>query len=312
MDDPAGRPNSDHRGAVRPGHSRRSLLIAGTSALGVAGVAAGAATGSLPFGAAMHRALGVASPSALTRPAYTRIERVYSRARGRMVDLVTTLPTRSPRPGLPMVVFLHGLRGSARKALPGGLLQQLGADVAGGTVPPFGFVAVDGGDTYWHEYRHGDDPMSMLLDELPEWLRRRHLAGESGRPFACAGTSMGGFGALLYARRRAEHRHPPVAIATLSAALLTSWAEMSERHAFRDRAAWASMDPLRHPDATSSIPTGIWCGTSDRFIEGNRRFIALTSPVIGYLGPGGHNSAFYRAVVPSVVRFLGKRAPSLT
>ncbi len=312
MDDPADRGPSRaaEREFVRPGHSRRSLLIAGTSAMGVAGFAVGVATETLPFGAAMQRALGVASPSPVTRLGHTRIEQVFSLARGRPVDLVTTLPTRSPRPGLPMVLFLHGLRGSARSALPGGLLRQLSGDVARGRVPPFGFVAVDGGDTYWHEHRRGDDPMAMLLEELPGWLRERGLGGASGTPFACAGTSMGGFGALLYARRRTEHRHPPAAIATLSAALLTSWTEMRKRRAFRDRADWASLDPLRNVLATQDIPTGIWCGTNDRFIEGNRRFIALARPEIAYVGPGGHNERFFRSAVPSLVRFLGKRAPS--
>ncbi|SFB26759.1 Enterochelin esterase [Amycolatopsis marina] len=311
MDDPVDRSSTmAEREPARPGHSRRSLLISGASALGVAGFATGVTTGTLPFGAAMQRALGVASPSPVTRLGHTRIERLFSPARGRMVDLVTTLPARSPQHGLPMVVFLHGLRGSARGALPGGLLQQLIGDIARRGVPPFGFVAVDGGNTYWHEHHRGDNPMAMLLDELPGWLRERGLAGTNGAPFACAGTSMGGFGALLYARRRAERRSPPAAIATLSAALLTSWAEMSKRHAFRDRADWASMDPLRNIAVTRGIPTGIWCGTEDRFIEGNRRFITLARPEIGYLAPGGHNGAFFRAAVPSLVRFLGRWVPA--
>ena len=133
------------------------------------------------------------------------------------------------------------------------------------------------------------------------------IFGEGGMPFACAGISMGGFGALLYARRRAERATRPAAVAAISPALITTWQEMSSRNAFRDAADWASMDPLKHVETLAGVPVGVWCGVEDPFVEGTRKFIAAAKPEIGYTGPGGHADSFYRRVAPDVIGFLGRR-----
>ncbi|QWF77436.1 alpha/beta hydrolase [Amycolatopsis sp. CA-230715] len=290
--------------------SRRSALIAGASALGVAGFAVGAATNTLPFGESVQRLLGTASSGPTGQLGATRVERVWSAARGREVDLLLMLPAKSPQKNLPMSLLLHGLHGSARKAPPTGLQRQLSNDVTRRAVPPFGFVAVDGGDNYWHQVRPGDDPMAMLLEEVPRWLRERGLGGTDGLPFACTGISMGGFGSFLYSRRRVERRQPVRAIAAIAPALMTSWHEMSKRKAFRDAADWASMDPLKNLSATKDIPTGLWCGTEDSFIGGVRRFASEAHPLVVHTGRGKHGDAFNRTAVPGVVGFLGKYVPS--
>jgi len=297
------------RAGARRWLSRRSVLIAGASGVGVAALTVGTATGALPFSAALQRAVGVASPTPATQLGTPTVERVYSAARGREVDLLIMQPTKAPSKGLPMSLMLHGLHGNARHAAPTGLLKQLSSDVAKRAVPAYGFVAVDGGDNYWHENTPGDNPMAMLLEEVPRWLQQRGLAGPDGLPFACAGLSMGGFGALLYTRRRIERRQPPAAVAAIAPALITSWPEMSKRRAFHDATDWGSMDPLRHVDATKSVPTGVWCGTEDDFIGGVRRFIQEAHPTVAHTAKGKHGDAFNRTVVPSVVSFLGKHVP---
>jgi S-formylglutathione hydrolase FrmB len=289
--------------------SRRSALIAGASGLGVAGLAVGTATGAVPFSQALQRALGVASSTPVTQLGSVRVERVYSAARGRNVDLVFLLPSKKPPHGLPMSLMLHGLHGTARNAAPSGLLKQLASDVARKAVPAYGYLAVDGGDNYWHQVHPGDDPMAMLLEEVPQWLRARGLAGPDGLPFACAGVSMGGFGAMLYGRRRLERRQPPEAVAAISPALITSWPEMAKRHIFTGMTDWTALDPLRHLTALQGIPTAVWCGTEDSFITGVRRYIAATRPVIGYTAKGKHSDAFFHSVVPSLVSFVGKHLP---
>ncbi|WP_245633683.1 alpha/beta hydrolase [Amycolatopsis jejuensis] len=288
--------------------SRRSLLIAGASGLGVAGLAAGSATGVIPFNQALQRAAGVASSTPVTQLGSMRVERVYSAARGREVDLVFLLPSKKPPRGLPMSLMLHGLHGNARSAAPSGLLKQLGSDVARKAVPAYGYVAVDGGDNYWHQVRPGDDPMAMLLEEVPQWLKARGFGDPDGLPFACAGVSMGGFGTLVYARRRAERRQSPAAIAAIAPALLTSWPDMAKRRIFTGQTDWTSLDPLRHLDALQGIPTALYCGTEDNFITGVRRYIAEAHPAIGYTAHGKHSDTFFRTVVPSMVGFLGKHA----
>ncbi|GAA2994631.1 alpha/beta hydrolase [Actinokineospora diospyrosa] len=279
--------------------SRRSLLVAGAAGATTAGIALGAASGTLPVLNALAETLGGVDP-------VIRTERVRSAARGAEIDLVTILPEERPDRNLPVCLFLHGLRGNARRAAPTGLARTLAKRVADGSLPPFAFVAVDGGDNYWHENHVGDNSMGMLLEEIPRWLAQRGLAPQ---PFACAGVSMGGFGALLYARRRNELGRPLNAVSAISPGLLMSWREMSTRRAFKNNLEWASLDPLRNVEKLGQTPVGIWCGTEDHFIEGTRKFIRLARPEVAYTGPGGHGDSFYRGVVPSVLDFLGKHAP---
>ncbi|WNV83266.1 alpha/beta hydrolase-fold protein [Umezawaea sp. Da 62-37] len=293
----------------RTGVPRRTVL----SALGVAGVTAAglglALNGSAPLGEALRLAVGIAGPKPAGKRAVVRVERVHSAARGQDVDLLTILPPGATPKNLPMSILLHGLHGNARYAAVGGMVEVFTSAVVRGAVPPFGFVAVDGGDNYWHENIPGDDPMAMLLEEVPRWLAERGLGGADGLPFACTGVSMGGFGALLYARRRAERRRPLQAVATIAPGLLTSWPEMAKRKAFANADQWASLDPLKHLPELGDTPVGVWIGDQDRFIVGTRQFIKAKHPAVGSIGPGGHDDRFFRRAVPDVIRFVGKRVP---
>jgi pimeloyl-ACP methyl ester carboxylesterase len=295
----------------QPDVRRRTVLTSlGFAGLAVTGLGV-TASGSPPeVREALARAVGVAGPVPTGKRAVIRVDRVYSKARGREVDLLTILPPGVPTSRLPMSILLHGLHGSARWASVGGMNEVLTSAVSRHAVPAYGFVAVDGGDNYWHENTPGDDPMAMLLEEVPRWLAERDLGGPNGVPFACTGVSMGGFGALVYARRRAERRQPAGAIAAVSPGLLTSWPEMAKRKAFADEAQWASLDPLRHLDTLGGAPIGVWVGDKDRFIEGTRKLIRSTKLSIASVTPGGHDDTFYRKVVPDVIRFLGKHVPN--
>ncbi|WP_158841080.1 alpha/beta hydrolase [Saccharothrix deserti] len=285
--------------------SRRTVLTAlGGSALATAGVTA-ALNGNAPFGEALRHALGVAGPVPAVKRAIVQVERVWSQYRGRDVDLLTLVPPGVSTKNLPMSILLHGRYGTARLAAFGGMPEVLVAAVGRGQIPPFGFVAVDGGDHYWHENVPGDDPMAMLLEEVPRWLAERGY----GAPFACTGVSMGGFGALLYARRRHERREETKAIAAVAPALITDWPEMSKRNAFASPEQWASLDPLKNLDKLGAAPIGVWAGDKDRFIVGTRQFIAGTKLAVASITPGGHDDVYYRKVVPDVIRFLGKRVP---
>ncbi|WP_245378880.1 alpha/beta hydrolase [Kibdelosporangium banguiense] len=293
--------------------SRRSVLVAGTAGLATAGLVLTSATGVLPMADMVGNVLGT-SPPPPPGPDGTiiRYERVYSERRKRQVDMVTILPSSARIRQLPVCLLLHGLHGNARRSAPTGLARTLVESVSAKQLPPFAFVALDGGDNYWHENQRGDNSMAMLLDEVPRWMKERGLGDANGVPFACAGISMGGFGALLYGRRRNERGHPAQAIAAISPGLLTSWREMSTRKAFKDTAEWASLDPLRNVDKLGQVPVGIWCGTEDHFIEGARKFIKLAKPEVAYTGPGTHGDSFYRRIAPDVLAFLGKHAPHNT
>ncbi|GAA4876195.1 alpha/beta hydrolase [Saccharopolyspora cebuensis] len=282
--------HGDHR--ARRLITRRSALSAGLAGLATLGLAGDALTDP------PRRAVPLADQVNVA------VEQVYSRARNRPVEMVTMFPKNVDPRGLPVCLMLHGRFGDARDSA-GGLPAWLTASVAARRIPPYAFLAVDGGaNSYWHR-APGDDPMWMLLDEVPHWLAQRGLGDRWGQPFAVSGISMGGFGALLYTRRRREQGHPVDAAGVVSPALLTSWGEMRKRRAFVDEAAWAELDPLRHVDALGDVPLGVWCGTDDRFIRGTRRFIARADPEVASTTPGGHNSRYYRKALPQLVDFIG-------
>jgi enterochelin esterase-like enzyme len=296
--------------AARRRLNRRTVLTAaGVTGLAVAGLTASTAASGGQAGVAVRRAVGMAGPVPAGYRPVTRVEQVYSWARNRPVTMLTILPPGVPPPQMPVSLLLHGLHGNARYAPVGGMPTVLADLVARGIVPPFAFVALDGGDNYWHQHYSGDDPMGMLLDEVPQWLARRGMGDADGVPFACTGVSMGGFGALLYGRRRAERRHPAQAIAAISPGLLSSWTEMDKRNAFVDANQWASLDPLRNMDKLGPQRLGVWVGDHDKFIDGTRRFITQVRPEVGVITSGAHNDGLYRKVVPDVIKFLGRHVP---
>ena len=290
-------------GGERPGLSRRAVLAGcAAGAAGLAGAVIATVTGVLPTANPLH-SVAASGVRPATAGGAVRTERVFSAARGREVTMVTILPAAVPASGLPVCVALHGLHGDALAVAAGGLPGFLSAAVATDAVRPYAVVAVDGGDSYWHRHLPGDDPMAMLVDELPTWLAGRGL---HPRPFAATGISMGGFGALHYARVRRQRAMPLRAVGVIAPALITTWAEMRKRHAFDSAADWAAHDPLRNLPALGDLPIGVWCGTEDRFIDGVRRLIATGRPQVAATGPGGHDDGYYRVALPEVIRFLGR------
>ncbi|MFE3195740.1 alpha/beta hydrolase [Nocardia sp. NPDC059240] len=298
----------DYRAAARR-FSRRSLFATtGLLGLAAAGAAVSAGVNAAVDTDEVKRTLsgGELGKTVLGVNPIIRTERVYSAARGRQVDLVTILPPGVPTENLPISLLLHGLHGNAHTAAVGNIADLLAAGVASKLSPAFGFVALDGGDNYWHDHGTGDDPMSMLVNEVPGWLAQRRLGGPDGLPAAVTGTSMGGFGAYVYARRRFEQGRPLNAVATMSPGLLTSWTEMAKRNAFINADQWAALDPLRNFDKLGPAPIGLWCGDRDRFIDGCRRFIATARPEVGLITPGGHTDEYWSTVTPDVIRFLSR------
>ncbi|RZS87543.1 S-formylglutathione hydrolase FrmB [Motilibacter rhizosphaerae] len=213
----------------------------------------------------------------------------HSAARGRTVDLVVVRPA-GPRTPLPVVLALHGRGASPRTFLDLGL--QRAVDATG----TYAVAAVSGGDAYWHR-RGDDDPQAMLEHEVPGWLAELGLGPVRG----ALGISMGGFGALLWARRTA---HP---VAVLSPALFLDWGQARARHAFSSQADWEAAEPLRHLPALHGHGLGVWCGAQDPFAPAARRLAHGTHAAVASFGPGAHDAAFWGAELPTAARFLASR-----
>lgn len=279
------------RAAVdRAGHavSRRGLL------LGSAALLAGCATGQPPLVGPPTVPMP-SSPAPLTEA--VTVQQMRSEARKKNVDLVLIAPEGVSRVGMPVCVALHGRGSNARSFLNLGVQAALNQVVQAG-LPGFAVAALDG-DNYWVDVGKGDDPQRMLSDELPGWLAQRQL-----RPLsAMFGISMGGFGALRYAR---DHRDLK-AVAVASAALFVSWPDAKSRKVFADRGQWEAHEPLLHTAELKGIPTGVWCGESDPFIGADRKLIRALAPEVAALSPGEHNEDYWRRIMPDVLKFIGER-----
>ncbi|MEV4613752.1 alpha/beta hydrolase-fold protein [Kitasatospora sp. NPDC049258] len=282
---------------------RRLLRVLGVAAVGTAAVAAtgtAVAEDLLPGGPRLRRAIGLTGPDGsvpATSPGPVQVGTFTSAARGRAVELITMSPPgAAPAAVLPVCLVLHGRGGSARAMAELGLPQFLAAAVAAGA-PPFRFVAVDGGDaTYWHARTPGDDPMAMLLDELPGRLGALGLP----EPSTALGISMGGSGALRYARAR---RGALRGVALLSPALFRGWPDARTVDGFRDEADWREHEPLLHPDPAPAARLGLWCGTEDPFCPAARELAARTTEA--HFPRGAHTEGFWRRVLPAATAFLG-------
>jgi enterochelin esterase-like enzyme len=202
---------------------------------------------------------------------------------------------------MPFLLVLHGRGNNHRDVLGNHHLGAfLAATVRGGT-PAFALVAVDGGDhSYWHRRKSGEDPQTMITEELLPILAGRGL--RTAR-FGVGGWSMGGYGALLLAERLGPTR---VAACAVDSPALWVHAGDSAPGAFDDRADFHENDVIaRHADL-SGIPVRVACGTSDPFVPGVRALLAAVPTAEHDLSPGGHDLAFWQHAAPGQLAFVGQ------
>ena len=225
-------------------------------------------------------------------------ETVHSPARDANVELITIRP-QGVGGRLPVCLALHGRASTARMFLDLGVPDLLTAAVNGG-VKPFAVVAVDGGDSYWVARTPVDDPQKMLIEDMPTWLANRGFSPA----FGAFGISMGGYGALNFARIPGLN-----AVAAISAALFLNWQDAKSRNAFTDEAQWEATEPLRHTDELKGYQLGVWCGASDPFITAARQLISKADPKVAEIGAGAHDSTYWKRILPEVLRFVGGTVP---
>ncbi len=273
--------------------SRRGLLL-GAAALGGSALLAGCGEDRRPL-VGPPPVAPPNSPTPLTEA--VTVQQMRSGARNKTVNLVIIAPDGVSRVGMPVCVALHGRGADARTFLDLGMQKALNQVVAAG-LPGFAVAAVDG-DNYWVDVGKGDDPQRMLSDELPGWLAQRQLRP----PSAIFGISMGGFGALRYARGHKEMK----AVAVASAALFVSWPDAKSRKVFANREQWESHEPLLHTGDLAAASTGVWCGDSDPFAGADRKLIKAVDPAVAQMSPGAHNDDYWRGILPEVLTFVGKR-----
>jgi pimeloyl-ACP methyl ester carboxylesterase len=295
------------------------VLSAGIGLTAVAAAAGGyglVESGILPGKYRLAQVLGEcgAAPSPPRGPLPVREDAVFGSAyRKRIVRTVTLIPAAAPA-RLSVVIALHGLGSSALGAAS---LYAPAMTAAG--VTRFAVIAVDGGNTYWHQRSDGDDPLGMIIHEV---LPRAAARGLAVGPIGIIGYSMGGYGALLLAERlgaRTAGRAGPArpqpaaaAVAVASPAIFATYqdARAADPGAFGDPAEFARNDVLAGLGTLRRVPAWVACGSSDPFEPVTQLLVSrlgeLSGRPAGSIEAGCHDEAFWARSAPAGLQFLGR------
>ncbi len=295
--------------------SRRKIFTLGASGL-AAVIAAGVvgtelvAHGVLPGQQELDQLDGACSvarpPLRFSTPGASISDRFYSRSRRRTVGYTVAWPPghRQGDP-LPLVVMLHGEGGNHRDALAGmSPAQAVALHVGGSPLPPMALVTVDGGVGYWNPHP-GDDPLTMVVDELIPLCQSMHLGRPPSR-IGLMGISMGGYGALLIAEKRPAL---VAAVAAISPAVWTSYSQASAANpaAYASAADFDADDVVTHTAALAGKPVRIASGLDDPFHPGVVALgRGLPPSAIVEFSRGCHTGDFFVSQEPPSLEFLAR------
>lgn len=248
-------------------------------------------------------ACDVSTPAERFRPpGQTLTGRFYSSARNRDVGYTIAYPPGHRRGSrLPLGVCLHADGGSHRSNL--GELP-LARALSGTGLPALALVAADGGNLYWHPHP-GDDPMGMMINEVIPMCQRLGL-GRTANGIGVIGTSMGGYGAILFAE---QYPRMFAACAAISPAIWTTYGEAHSANAgaFNSDQQFGKYDVVTHTAPLAGKPIRIASGSNDPFHPG---VVALIDRLPGgastSLSGGCHDGAFFASQRHSSLRFLGE------
>jgi pimeloyl-ACP methyl ester carboxylesterase len=230
----------------------------------------------------------------------------YSRARRRTVGYTLAFPPgHAAGAGVPLVVMLHGFGANHTDALWGMTPQQAVALRIDGARPaPMAMVTVDGGGGYWNPHP-GDDPMSMVMDELIPMCQELG-AGRPPNPIGTMGISMGGYGALLLAER---FPHVVKVVAAISPAVWTSFGQAQHANpgAYASAADFAACDVVTHAGELSGTPVRVASGIDDPFHPGVVALArALPPQAVVVISKGCHNGPFFASQEAPSLAFLAR------
>jgi hypothetical protein len=296
------------RSQVPTGVSRRRFIAAGVA--GTIAVVAGGLElvdhGDLPGKHYLDELDGACSvhvpPETFAEPGPAVDGRFFSHERARDVSYTIAYPP-GHRPGdrLPLGLLLHPSGGDHTSPL--GHLSAVRA-LAGNGIAPLALIACDGGNLYWNPHP-GDDPMSMLVDEVIP-MCQEHGLGTAPGTIGAIGESMGGYGALLLAE---THPTQIAAVAAISPAVFTSYSQAIHVNstAYASPSDFARDDVVTHSHRLRSTPVRIASGTKDPFYPGVIQLIDRLGPKATVdLTAGCHDANFFDSQQQRSLQFLGQ------
>jgi pimeloyl-ACP methyl ester carboxylesterase len=286
--------------------TRRALLLGGAAAVVAVGSGVAVETGLLPGRTTMHAVLGLNGPPGVIPDiaAGPFVHGAFTSAwrSGSTSWAVSYPPGSSVDASLPVLISLHGVRGDSAQTFGDylGLDRFLAAAVADGA-SPFAIAAIDGGNSYWHARKSGEDASRTVIDEFLPLLAERGLLTDR---VALFGWSMGGFGALDIARTLGSRR---VAAVIAESPALWESAERTPAGVFDDPADFAAHTTFGHQVALDGIAVRIDCGTGDGFLPAAQKYVAgFSSPPAGSFEPGGHDPGYWRRMAPAQLAFAAE------
>ena len=229
-----------------------------------------------------------------------------SEAVGREQHVTVVVPPRGAPDGLrPLLLFLHGRGGDDESELGTQplftALRRLGARAP--------IVAFPDGDdhSYWHDRADGAWGRYVTGEVIPRVARRFDA---DPRRVAIGGISMGGFGALDLAARRARRW---CAVGAHSPALWRTAGETADG-AFDDAEDFAAHDVIgvagtpAGAAALTAQPLWIDAGDEDPFLPGDRALVeALRAAGVASArldtASGGHDGDYWSSRWPEYLRF---------
>lgn len=228
----------------------------------------------------------------------------FSRARRRTVGYTLAFPPDHHfGDTVPLVVMLHAFGGNHANALTGMTPQQAVAlRVDGVPLAPMAMVTVDGGNGYWNPHP-GDDPMSMVMDEVIPMCRAMG-AGRPPHPVGVMGISMGGYGALLLGEKFPQTIR---AVAAISPAVWTSYRQARDVNpgAYASAADFDACDVVTHARDLSGTPVRIASGVDDPFHPGVVALArALPPQAVVVISKGCHTGPFFTSQEAPSLQFL--------
>jgi putative tributyrin esterase len=170
--------------------------------------------------------------------------------------------------------------------------------------------------SFYADEAYGMRFWEFLTDELPSVVERLFRVSTRREDTFVAGLSMGGYGAMKWALRRPAKF---AAAATLSGALDLAYIQEFDlrphmqalvARVFGGRAVAGGDDDLLHLiKQEADLPALLLrCGTEDRLVEQNERFVAACAAAGVALdadfGPGDHDWAYWDAEIRTVLNWL--------
>ena len=287
--------------------SRRAVLVGGTATLGVSAAGAvGIQQGVLPGRPQVQALLGLNGAAGVVPDVDPGPIVSGTFVSERRLGAATGWSLVRPPGGagsLPLLVALHGLnRGHEDLMGPDFGLPQFLAAAVRDNIPPFAIVAVDGGTTYWHERPTGEDAGAMVVEELLPMLAERDVQVDR---IGLLGWSMGGYGALHLAGLLGPDR--VAAVAATSPAIWTD-PDDARPSGFEDAEEYAEFSVIGRQGELIGIPVRIDCGTGDPFYRAVKDYtdgFPDEADVTHTFGPGAHDAAYWRRMLPEQLEFLG-------